>query len=235
MNDIFGKALVDYYDNPSKQKLITWTNLTDEDPVPVAYFFRTYKQMPNLEQKALALCKGSVLDIGCGSGSHSLYLQKNKSLTVTGLDQSNGAIEVAKQRGLSNTHCCSIYDFSGKKFDTLLMLMNGLGIAKTFNGVSKLLEHLKTLLQPNGSILVDSSDLIYLFDDDEKTFWLNDRRYYGEVDYGIKYKKMAEEFSWLYLDYDNLTKIASSSGFECEKIMEGLNFDYLACLRIKEY
>ena len=232
LKDLFGKALLNYHQSPDCQTLDTWTNLTDVDPVPISYFFRSFDQMPKIEQHALSLCKGNVLDIGCGAASHSLYLQNSQQLSVTGIDLSPGAIEVAKERGLTNTHCLSIYAFSGKKYDTLLLLMNGLGIAEELNGVGRLLYKLKQMLKPQGQILLDSSDLIYLFDDEEVTAWLSDERYYGEVDYGIGFQGQKEEFPWLYLDYAKLEQIASLTGLKCEKIMEGPNHDYLARLHL---
>ena len=75
--DLFGKALWDYYKKKGSNKIITWTSLTEEDPILLSYFFRSFDEMPKLEQKALKLSKGKVLDVGCGAGSHSLYL-KNK-------------------------------------------------------------------------------------------------------------------------------------------------------------
>ena len=75
--DLFGKALWDYYKKKGANKIITWTSLTEKDPILLSYFFRSFDEMPELEQKALKLSKGKVLDVGCGAGSHSLYL-KNK-------------------------------------------------------------------------------------------------------------------------------------------------------------
>ena len=75
MKDIFGKALLEYYNNNYTEDIVTWTNISDKDSLPLPYLFRNYAEMPKLEQKALQLVKGKVLDVGCGSGSHSLYLQ----------------------------------------------------------------------------------------------------------------------------------------------------------------
>lgn len=234
LNDVFGKALANYYKNPAKQALITWTNLTEEDPVPLSYFFRDFDGMPKLEQKALELTRGKTLDIGCGSGSHSLYIQNNRSLAVTGLDISEGAISVAKSRGVKETVCSSIMDYTNEKYDTLLLLMNGLGVAKTLKGVYPLLIHLKCLMNPKAQILLDSSNLIYLFDEEDRESWLNDERYFGEVDYGIGFQGSIEEFPWLYLDYENLNELAQLAGFNCQKLMEGENEDYLARLVLME-
>ena len=235
MNDLFGEALLNYYHKPGKQRLITWTSLTEEDPVSLSYFFRPYNSMPKIEQKALELAKGKVLDVGCGSGSHSLYLQNTKQLEVLGVDISRGATQVAALRGVKKVVHRSIFDYNEKRFDTILLLMNGLGIAQTFSGVMPLLFHLKSLLQPKGQILVDSSDLIYLFPEEEQLDWRMADLYYGELDYGIRFDGKEEEFPWLYLDFDHLTTAALQAGLACEKVLDGPNHDYLARLSIKEY
>ncbi len=125
--DIFGKALLDYQNGNHIEDIKTFSSLDEEDTIPVPYLFRNYGEMPVIEQKALHLCRGSVLDIGCGAGSHSLYLQE-KGFQVTALDSSQGAIETCKRRGVKSTQNCSIQDFKNQKFDTLLLLMNGIGI-----------------------------------------------------------------------------------------------------------
>ena len=234
MNDLFGEALLNYYHKPGKQSLITWTSLTEEDPVSLSYFFRPYNSMPKIEQKALELTRGTVLDVGCGSGSHSLYLQNTKQLEVLGVDISRGATQVAALRGVKKVVHRSIFDYNEKRFDTILLLMNGLGIAQTFTGVMPLLFHLKSLLQPKGQILVDSSDLIYLFPEEEQLDWRMADLYYGELDYGIRFDGKEEEFPWLYLDFDHLTTAALQAGLACEKVLDGPNHDYLARLSIKE-
>ena len=222
--------MLDYHQSPGEQQLITWTSLTEEDPVPLAYFFRNYQEMPAIEQKALALSKGKVLDIGCGSGSHCLYLQNEKGLSVCAVDSSLGAAQIAKERGVNQVFHQSILDFKEGSFDTLLLLMNGLGVAKDFQGVLPLLIHLKSLLAPGGQILLDSSDLIYLFEEEDQDDWRNAASYYGELDFGIGFNGETEEFPWLYLDFEHLSQAAELAGFNCEKILDGPNYDYLARL-----
>ena len=224
--------MLDYHHSPGEQQLLTWTSLTEEDPVPLAYFFRNYKEMPEIEQKALALSYGKVLDIGCGSGSHSLYLQNEKGLTVSALDSSFGAAQIAQERGVKKVHNQPILTFKEGTFDTLLLIMNGLGVAKDFQGVLPLLQHLKALLNPEGQILLDSSDLIYLFQEKEQDDWRNAETYYGELDFGIGFKNETEEFPWLYLDFEHLSQVAELAGLNCEKILDGPHYDYLARLTV---
>lgn len=233
--DVFGNALWDYHQSPGDQELITWTSLTEEDPVPISYYFRTFDQMPFLEQKALEITYGKVLDVGCGAGSHSLFLQNKRNLRVTGLDNSPLAIKIAAERGLLHTVQQSIFDFHQDNFDTILLMMNGPGVCGNLERLQLLLEKLKSLLNPKGQVLLDSSDLIYLFDETpegEKIIPAN--HYYGELEYGLLYKNNTQTFPWLYIDYDLLSHTAYQVGFKSTLILEGENWDYLARL-IREY
>lgn len=230
MKDLFGKALLDYQNGNYTEDIITSTNISEEDELPLPYLFRDYKHMPKLEQKALQLAKGSILDVGCGAGSHSLYLQK-KGLNVKAIDVSKGAIEVAKLRGVANAEVKNILDET-ETFNTILLLMNGTGIFQELSKVSKYLTHLKSLLKPNGQILMDSSDIKYMYEDDDGGFWVDtNANYYGELDYYLSYKGDEEiPMKWLYLDFDTLKLACETVGLTCELVMEGAHFDYLARL-----
>lgn len=230
--DILGTALLDYQQGNYSEDIITYSSLDEEDQIPLPYMFRSFKDMPKLEQKALKICQGEILDVGCGAGSHSLYLQ-NKGLSVTSLDSSPGAIEVSKQRGLKNTINENFLNFEGKTFDTILILMNGVGLAGTLDGLEKFFEKLKSLLKTDGQILLDSSDIIYMFENDEDGgYWIpEDVNYYGEVSFSMEYKnKKSETFPWLYVDYNTLQRAANYSNLTCELVMEGEHYDYLARL-----
>ncbi|MDL5510670.1 class I SAM-dependent methyltransferase [Arenibacter sp. M-2] len=230
--DILGKALLDYQSGNYSEDIKTYSSLDEEDIIPIPYLFRDFKKMPPLEQKALKLCKGSILDIGCGAGSHSLYLQK-KGYPVTALDQSPGAIETCKQRGIEQTVLQDIQDFELQKYDTLLMLMNGIGIVGKLKNIDRFFSHLKSLLQPKGQILLDSSDIIYMYEEDEDGgYWIPDNQnYYGEVSFEMEYQgEKSEPLDWLYLDYNTLQRAANANNLSCELISQGKHYDYLAKL-----
>lgn len=187
--------------------------------------------MPLIEQKALNLCRGKVLDVGCGAGGHSLWLQK-KGHDLKAIDISPGAVEVAKKRGVKNVELLDILD-ERDTFDSIIILMNGTGIFQKFNDVEKYLLHLKTLLNADGQILIDSSDIIYMYDDIEREEFSGDR-YYGELDYFISYKNDIEKpITWLYLDFESLKTACQNTGLTCEKAVDGAHYDYLARLTIK--
>lgn len=235
MKDLFGKAIFDFYTNNSPEDIITETSISEEDEMSVEYLFRAYNEMPKIEQKALQLAYGKILDVGCGAGSHALSLQNERNLEVTAIDISEKAIETALLRGIKNAQAKNILDFEGEKFDTILVLMNGTGIFGKLKNCNTYLSKLKSLLNPGGQILIDSSDIIYMFDEDEDGGkWIpSENDYYGELIFNITYKGQKEEpFDWLYLDYNTLQNAANANGLKCELILEGEHYDYLAKLTI---
>lgn len=237
MKDLFGKAILDFQTNTSPEDITTETNISEADEMDVAYLFRNYKEMPNTEKKALQLCKGKILDVGCGAGSHSLYLQE-KGFDVTSIDISEKAIEACSLRGLKNPKVQNLLDLDSEsnhdKFDTILLLMNGTGIFETIDETSKYLQKLKSLLTDDGQILIDSSDIIYMYDEDEDgSYSVPANNYYGELTFTIHYKNQTEEdFPWLYLDYNTLQNACYANGLQCGLVLEGNHFDYLAKLTL---
>jgi SAM-dependent methyltransferase len=214
MADLLGKALKDYMAGDREALLLVHTSYGEIDTMPASVFFRTYQQMPDLEKYALSLCRGSVLDAGAGAGSHALELQQ-RGLEVVALDISPEAVQVMAQRGVKQAVQGDIFTFSQGRFDTILLLMNGIGIARDMLEVKGLLQHLKNLLLPGGQILLDSCDVAYLA---EANIY---RNYVGEVTYQFEYKGgKSEPFGWLYLDASTLKKVARSSGWQCQIIYD---------------
>lgn len=242
MKDLFGKAILDFQTHNNPEDLITETSISEADKMSVAYLFRDYSEMPKMEQKAIQLAKGKILDVGCGAGSHSLFLQNERNLDVTSIDISANAIEACKLRGLKKAFVqdvmkidldSDLHQNDKNGYDTILLLMNGAGMCGKLKNISKFLLQLKSLLNDGGQILVDSSDIIYMFDEDEDGGkWIpTDVDYYGEVVFDISYKGEKEEpFDWMYIDYNTLQNAAVANGLKCELILEGEHYDYLAKL-----
>lgn len=228
-NDVLGQALKAYHQGDTAESLITWTTHTEEDPMDVGYFFRSFNSLPKIEQQALKHCFGKILDVGCGAGSHSLYLQE-KGYDVTALDISPGAIEVCTERGVENCVKANFFTAPKMQYDTVLFLMNGAGIAQTIDGLPRFFETLAQYLTPNGQVLLDSSDLRYLFEGEP----LPKAPYYGEVEFGVAYREQQAVFPWLYIDFDTLQSIAKNLGWKCELLLAGPHYDYLARLT-REY
>lgn len=232
ITDLFGKALLDYQSGNYTEDIITHSSLAGKDEMNLPYLFRTFDEMPKIEQRALELSSGSVLDIGCGSGSHSLFLQ-NKGLEITSIDISKGAIETCQKRGIANAEIQDVWKLEHQKYDTILALMNGIGICGNLKNLVKFLVHLKSLLHPNGQILIDSSDILYMYEDDEGTIEIPEKGYYGEVIYQFEYKKeKSKPFSWIFVDLESLSYYAKKAGLHCELVLEGTHADYLARLTV---
>lgn len=228
--DIFGIALNGYMNGTYSEDIVVHSSISEDDVIPIPYLFRTFENMPPLEQKALALCKGRILDVGSGAGSHSLWLQE-QDFDVTGIDISEGVVTLSRKRGLQNVFHGHILDHK-QTYDTLLLLMNGTGIFERLHKIDNYLQHLKSLLTKNGQILIDGSDIAYMFEDEDGGFWIDTHRdYYGEVTFTMSYQEhRGESFDWLYLDYERLAWYAQKNELRCELILEGDHYDYLARL-----
>lgn len=231
-NDPMGAAIRDYQNKGKASRLRVLSSMFDEDEMPVAHLFRTFNQMPRLEQKALSMAKGRVLDIGAGAGCHALVLQEH-GLEVKAIDISPLSCEVMKERGVKDAECVNLFNQQLQgKYDTLLLLMNGTGIAGKLNRLSMLLNRLKELLAEGGQILIDSSDLKYIYENEDGSMDIDlNAPYYGEVDYQMQYKNVkGEPFDWLYTDPMMLASISKQCGLNCEIVEEGENYDFLARL-----
>lgn len=229
--DAIGQAMLDYHNGIRNEQLIVKSSISEDDDIPIDYLFRSEKQLPKLEKKALDLCKGKVLDVGAASGVHSLIL-KEKGFNITSIDVSEGAIEVMKLRGLKEVELQDFYNIKNEKFDTILMLMNGSGLAGNIEGMTDLLNQAKALLNSGGQILMDSSDISYMFEDEDNSVWIDlNSMYHGEVQYQMVYKDcISDEFDWLFIDFNRLKLISENLGWKCELVQEGEHFDYLARL-----
>lgn len=222
MKDLMGKAIWDYFHKNSPENIQTETSISELDELPIAHLFRNFGEMNSLEQKALKLAKGKTLDVGAGAGSHSLFLQNERKLEVMALDISPKSIDVCKLRGIQNTVCENLLEFNPtEKFDTILLLMNGTGIFETVDQMDVYLQKLKSLLNENGQILIDGTDIFYMYEDDDGNYSVPVENYYGELDYIVHYKGESENpIKWLYLDFENLEDTAEANGLKAELVLE---------------
>lgn len=227
MIDLPGIAIKNFYDKTTRAKLYVHDTFGPRVEMPISLYFRNQKQLPVLEKEALDLCKGKILDIGAGAGSHTLILQ-NKNFCVTALEISPAACKVMKKRGLKKVVCEDVFKFNNEKFDTLLLLMNGIGLCGDLEGFRKFLRKAETLLNENGILIFDTSDIDYMYEDDE----LPTDQYYGEVTCRYEYQKETTDwFNWLYLDQQTLEKLASEEGWKTELIYKDENDQYLVKLQ----
>ena len=225
--DPIGVAILDYHTHQQPADITVMSDICEDDVIPLEILFRAHDQMPELEKIALTKANGKILDVGAGAGSHALHLQKNGK-EVHAIDISEGAVECMKKQGLQARQV-DLYDLKDEKYDTILMLMNGIGIAGTLSNLENTLLHLKSLLNPGGKLYCDSSDIRYLYEDDEGALWIDlNTEYHGNFRFQMKYNdEIGPWFDWLYVDFENLAQHAEKVGLTIEKIHESDN-SYLA-------
>jgi len=223
--DVYGEALLQFHqDGDLKNPLLLHSTYGDIEEMPIEVFFRSAEDFPELEFIALSLCDGKVLDVGAGVGSHALYLQE-KGFDVTALEISSAACNIMQERGVQQILQQDFFQLKDQQYDTLLFLMNGIGLAKSVDGFRQLLTYAKTLLSENGQLLFDSSDISYLYDE----YKINRPSYYfGEIGYQYEFNGIkGEPFNWLYLDQETLIKIAHEEAWVVQVLYEDENDQYL--------
>lgn len=226
--DIYGLALKEYYEHQKPFYLKLHNNYGKPEKMPIEVFFREDHDLSDLEQQALNHCTGSVLDVGAGTGVHTLILQ-DVGLEVTAIDISESAVEVMEMSGVSKALKQDVLELKDQRFDTLLLLMNGLGLVGKLKELSRYLETFKKLLNKNGKIIVDSSDISYLYEELPKD------HYHGEIEYQYEYNgKKGVPFNWLYIDKITLATKAEGVGLSCNVIYEDDTDQYLAILQIAD-
>ena len=233
--DPMGRAIAEYHKTGKAGKLRVLSSMFYEDEIPVATLFRTYEEMPALERTAMDLCKGRTLDVGAGAGCHSVVL-KERGLDVMAIDISQLSVDVMKERGIDARNINFFDKTFTEKFDTILLAMYGIGIVGKAENLCNFFRAARRLLAPDGQVLLDSSDIKYIFMDDDGSMEINlAAGYYGEVDYKMRYRSTTgEPFDWLYIDFDTLSMYAEEHGFTCEKCADGEHYDYLARITIKK-
>lgn len=218
--DPVGAAILDYASTKKPNDIIVGSDICEDDIIPIEVLFRKMDEMPELEQIALEAAKGKILDVGAGAGVHSLELQ-DRGYEVFPIEVSDGAVRYMKQVGL-NARKFNFFDLKGEQYDTILMMMNGIGIAGTLANLENTLIQAKSLLAEGGKILCDSSDIKYLYEDEDGALWVDlNSEYYGNFRFQMKYKKdKGPWFDWLYVDFDNLFKAAKNVGLKAKRLYE---------------
>lgn len=233
--DPIGSAILDYLSTKNATTILVESNLTEDEEIPVPYLFRTKDELPEKEAFALSKAYGRILDVGAGSGAHSLILQKTQK-NVVALDISGKCCEAMKQQGVQHTVCDDFFNYQDvEKFDTILLLMNGFGIAGTLDNLERLLVQCKSLLKPGGMIIGESADILYLFEEEDGSCSIDlNSNYYGEMIYRMSYKnEVGNWFPWLYISADLLIDAANKAGFELIEIKHGTEDDFVICLQSK--
>lgn len=232
-NDPMGQAISNYFFHADQSPILVNTNITEGEELSISHLFRKFDSMPKLEKIALEMVSGKTLDVGAGAGAHSLYLQNN-GFDITAIDVSMASCEVMSCRGINKVQCIDIWAFESDSFDTILFMMNGIGLAKNLGGLEHLLLRIRKMININGQVLLDSSDVKYMFENDDGSLWIDlHKDYYGDLDYSIGYKDMlTSSFPWLFVGYDILKDVAIKSGWNVEHIYQDDHYHFLARLTL---
>ena len=167
--DPMGRAIADYHSTGKAARLRVLSSMFYEDEIPVATLFRTMQEMPPLEQTMIQMAQGRVLDVGAGSGCHALELMK-RGHEVVAIDISELSVQVMRERGV-DARLTNFFDETFcEKFDTILMAMNGIGIVGKVERMPQFMCCVKRLLAPGGQLLLDSSDLRYIYEEEDGSF-----------------------------------------------------------------
>jgi len=237
--DPMGRAIAEYYETGKADRLRVLSPMFEEDEIPLATLFRDRPSMPEIERTALDMARGRVLDVGAGAGCHTLALQE-QGLDVTAIDVSPLSVETMKRRGVKQAFEQDFFELGTRQsalpperqYDTILMLMNGIGLVGTLKRMPKLFKLFDKILAPGGQVLCDSSDISYVFDTGDGTLELpEDMEYYGQQSFLMQYKDaIGDPFDWLYINAETLRQAAGKQSYAVEVVAEGTHYDYLARL-----
>jgi 2-polyprenyl-3-methyl-5-hydroxy-6-metoxy-1,4-benzoquinol methylase len=230
---LHGNALQDYYNGETTAQIIIRRDDGFETTLPVSIFFRTQIEFFPIEVLALKHCYGHVLDIGAGSGYHSLVLQ-TEGLKVTAIDICSQSVNIMKKSGVRDVYCKDIMHLNAGQFDTLLILGHGIGMVESIKGLKNFLSHKHQIVKQGGQIILNSLDVSRTTDQHNLKYHEANRnmgRYIGEIRMQFEYKgQKGPFFKWLHVDPKNLTELAKRTNWNSEIIHEEKNGEYLACL-----
>jgi SAM-dependent methyltransferase len=204
---LHGKSLLDYYSGDKSTEIIVRRDDGFETKIPVSIFFRSQNELLPGEIESLNQCRGHVLDIGAGSGIHTLILQ-SRGHTVTSIDIDPNACHIMSQRGIRDVHCVDVMNFQGGPYDTLLMLGHGIGMVENIKGFNHFLDQATSLLRQEGKLIINSVDVSKTDDPVHLKYHevnFHKGRYIGETRIQFEYKGERGPFcGWLHIDPQTL-------------------------------
>jgi len=223
-----GHALADVHAGDRSATLRVRSDVWEDEVVPAIDYYRPLDvELPVLERRALSRCRGRVLDAGAGAGRHALELQA-RGLDVVAVDVSPEAVAVMRDRGVRDARVTDVFDLVDERFDTVLMLMHGLGIVGTLAHLDLFLRRVDELLTPDGQLLADSADLAVAVGR-VAAATLADATSHGEVEFQVTYRNLVgRPYPWLFVGPRVLADMAHRAGLACDVLARGAGGGYLA-------
>jgi SAM-dependent methyltransferase len=238
--DAYGKQLLAQYlgNTPNSEIIERDDNFIATGSV-IGMYFTEYEQWSELEKKGIAKAHGKILDIGCGAGRHSLYLQE-KGFDVTGIDNSPGAIKVCKMRGLQKALVRPIEEidkFRQNSFETIIMFGNNFGLFGSRDNARLLLSKMSVITKPNAQIIAGTMNPYQTSNEDHLSYHkLNRRRgrMGGQIRMRVRYgKSVGEWFDYLFVSTDEMEEILSKTDWQIKELLTSESPNYIAVLEKK--
>jgi SAM-dependent methyltransferase len=235
--DAYGQQLLAQFNSgtPKAEFIERDDNFIDTGSEAGLYFFE-YEQWSPVEQKAIKQVKGRVLDIGCGAGRHSLYLQR-KGFEVSAIDNSPGAIEVCKLRGVKNAMVKSIVeidDFEPNSFDTILMMGNNFGLFGDAENAESLLKELYRITSSDAQIIAGTRNPYKTNSPEHLEYHELNRqrgRMPGQIRMRVRYgKTVGEWFDYLFVSPEEMKEMVADANWQLKELMESESANYFAVI-----
>jgi len=198
-------------------------------------YFLEYEDWDPIDRKSMEYVKGRVLDIGCGAGRHSLYLQK-MGLSVLGIDSSPLAIEVCKLRGLKQARVMPIEElnFKPNSFDTVIMLGSNFGLFGSFEKAKRILKKLHKMTSENGLIIASTRDTYKTDIADHLEYHKRNKekgRMPGQLKVRIRFRKcVGKWFDYLIVSKKEMEEILKGTGWKIKEFIDSDDSAYIAAI-----
>lgn len=215
----YAAAMRAYQDGDVDAGIRLRSSLGEDETLPAGVFFRA--EFFPFEAYALELARGRVLDLGAGVGPHALELQR-RGLDVLAVDNCGPLVDIMLERGVRRAIRRDFRWWRGPRFDTVLLLMNGVGPTATLAGLERFLASAGAFLAPGGQLLVDSAEAVpEPVGPDANHGWPPAGDYAGQAWIDLEFGRIrGRPFRELYADVETLQEIAVRVGWATDVAFE---------------
>jgi len=233
--DAYGQEMWAYYNGERSFEIVERDDGYIDIGPETSVYFSSYEDWSPHEKKAMEFVKGRVLDVGCGAGRHSLYLQE-KGFDVLGIDISPLAIKVCKLRGLRKAEVMAIEDlkFKPESFDTIIMMGNNFGLFGCFKKARRLLKRFHKMTSKNALIIAETRDPYKTKNPAHLEYHEFNRkrgRMSGQLRIRIRFRRYATRwFDYLMVSKDEMNEILKGTGWRVKEFIDSGGPSYIAII-----
>ena len=227
--DAYGHLLSDYHNGRENVEIVEREDgLINTSRLGPLNYFAEYEDWANHQKRAIRHATGRVLDIGCGAGRHSLYLQK-QGHDVLGTDNSPLAIQTCQHRGLKNAVVTSITQLNSKigTFDTILMMGHNFGLVGNYKRAKWLLRRFAAMTSETAKIIAETMDPYETTEPEHLAYQQFNRdrgRMSGQLKLRVRYKRYATPwFDYLFVSKAEMENIVNETPWQVERYIDAAN------------